>query len=132
MRVLVCGSREFENYDFLYIHLAALRALTDEEIVIIHGAARGADSLADRAGRALGYAVLPFPADWAQYGKRAGIVRNQQMLDEGHPDMVIAFTPTAAYTPGTHDMVDRATRAGIPCHHLWSGADEPDTDQQDS
>jgi len=130
MRILVCGSREFTNYELLYSVMEAVRTFYPlQEIVIIHGAARGADMLADKAGRALGYDVVSFPANWAQHGKRAGIIRNQQMLDEGDPDLVIAFTPTAEYTPGTGDMVRRAQKAGIPVIHIRERGREPVADR---
>jgi len=133
VRILVCGSREFENYKLLYSVMADVRVMYPvQEIVIIHGAARGADMLADKAGRALGYAVVSFPANWATHGKAAGIIRNQQMLDEGDPDLVIAFTPTAKYTMGTGDMVRRAQKASIPVIHIWEGGREPLADQTDS
>ena len=53
--------------------------------------------------------VERFPADWSEYGKAAGAIRNQQMLDEGTPDLVVAFPGGN----GTLDMVRRSQRAGI-------------------
>jgi predicted polyphosphate/ATP-dependent NAD kinase len=43
-------------------------------------------------------------------GKAAGIIRNQRMLDEGKPDLVIAFQGG----DGTADMVRRANKSKIP------------------
>ncbi|MFB6724898.1 hypothetical protein ACFCV3_32275 [Kribbella sp. NPDC056345] len=42
---------------------------------------RGADAMAEMLWRAEGFEVLPVPADWRTYGKRAGFIRNQQMVD---------------------------------------------------
>lgn len=55
-----------------------------------------------------------YPADWANFGKAAGPLRNQRMLDEGKPDLVVAFTNDLASSRGTRDMVRRAQAAGIP------------------
>ena len=56
---------------------------------------------------------LEFPADWKTYGKKAGHIRNQQMLDQ-NPDLVVAFHPDTGITPGTRDMVTRANAKGTP------------------
>jgi len=114
MRVLVCGSRGFDDYKCVYRYLATLSVGHEgEEIVIIHGAARGADTLAGMVGSRLGYVVEPYPANWAQHGKSAGIKRNQQMLDEGHPEVCIAFYRGVYPTPGTADMIERARKANL-------------------
>jgi predicted Rossmann-fold nucleotide-binding protein len=46
-------------------------------------------------------------------GLAAGPIRNQQMIDEGKPDLVIAFPGGA----GTHDMMARATKANL--QQIW-------------
>lgn len=60
--------------------------------------------------------VLAMPADWARYGRRAGAVRNQRMLDEARPELVVAFPGGT----GTADMVRRTHAAGIPLLDLRS------------
>ena len=107
MRVLICGSRNWTDGEAIF---AALEALPGVHVVI-EGEAPGADSLARDAAYALGIPVLPFPADWEKYGRAAGPIRNQQMLEEGTPDLVLAF-PIGS-SPGTWDMVRRAQAAGI-------------------
>jgi hypothetical protein len=42
---------------------------------------RGADAMAEMLWRAEGFDILPVPAQWKAYGKQAGFVRNQQMVD---------------------------------------------------
>lgn len=107
MRVLVCGSRHFNDYELLK------RVLDDYRISsIIHGAARGADSLAGRYGKEMGKPVSEFPAQWDTYGRRAGPIRNSQMLREGLPELVIAFR--GSNSRGTQNMIDQARKAGIP------------------
>jgi hypothetical protein len=50
-----------------------------------------------------------YMADWDGLGRKAGPIRNQRMLDEGKPDLVIAFPGGR----GTADMVRRAREAGV-------------------
>lgn len=59
--------------------------------------------------RQLGLAVEVHPADWGRYGKAAGPIRNQEMLESGI-DLVIALPGGR----GTADMVRRAEGAGVP------------------
>lgn len=85
----------------------------EEEIeVIIHGAAKGADTLAGGYAYRHEIPVQAFPADWTTYGKRAGPIRNHQMLKEGCPDLVIGFV--GPNSRGTRHMLDIAKKAGIP------------------
>jgi hypothetical protein len=82
---------------------------TPRDVTIIHGKAKGADSIADEWAAVNWLSVEEYEADWATHGKAAGPIRNQQMLDEGKPDMVVAFSGRT----GTADMVRRARKAGI-------------------
>jgi len=77
--------------------------------MIISGCARGADTLGIEWAEAKGVEVARFPADWKTHGRAAGPIRNQQMLEEGKPDLVVAF-PGAR---GTADMIRRARAAGV-------------------
>jgi len=81
--------------------------------VVIHGAQRGADTIAGEIAEAMGFEVIPYPADWHKHGRAAGPIRNQQMLDEGKPTEVAAFHNDLAHSKGTGDMVRRARRAGL-------------------
>jgi hypothetical protein len=108
-RVLVCGGRDYDDRDQLFRILDAAH-VANPIVCLIHGAARGADSLA--ADWALDRDVLcnAYPADWDRDGKAAGPIRNQRMLDEGKPHIVIAFPGGR----GTADMIRRAEKADIP------------------
>jgi hypothetical protein len=112
MRVLICGSRDWDDVACIERVVQELAA-ADPDLVVIEGEARGADSIARDAARRLGVPVIKYPADWVSYGRAAGPMRNQQMLDAG-PDLVVAFHPNIAESKGTRDMVMRAGRAGIP------------------
>ena len=108
MRVLVCGGRDFADQALLEATLDALhhaRVFT----VVIEGDALGADRMAGEWAEVQGIAHEVFKADWDGLGAKAGPIRNQQMLDEGRPDLVIAF-PGAS---GTDHMKRIARAAGI-------------------
>lgn len=109
MRVLVCGSTYFTDYSKLCQELEA--RVKPEWKTIIHGNARGADKLSGLWAKAHNFELDVYPADWNKYGKAAGPIRNKQMLDEGKPDLVIAFR--FKNSRGTQNMIDQATKAGV-------------------
>ena len=91
--------------------------------ILVHGACRGADNIAGYVGQhILDFDVRPYPVghhEWKMQGPRAGILRNQRMLDcehtEAEPiDKVLAFHEDPDLGKGTRDMVARAEKAGIP------------------
>lgn len=118
MRILVCGGTGFDNWDLLYSTLYEIhdrRSDLSKPLTIIEGGAIGADFLARVWAKYMDipepglYIVEEYPANWKKYGRAAGPIRNQQMLDEGKPDLVVAFPGGT----GTADMVKRAKKAGI-------------------
>lgn len=114
LKVLVTGSRDWT--DARSIELEMFRALYESktffgDAVLIHGACpTGADALADRYARATGMHVLRFPADWERHGKRAGFLRNAEMVETG-PDICLAFIRNGSR--GASMTADLAEKAGI-------------------
>ncbi len=108
MRVLVCGGRDFSDRVRLFNALDRIHRKRGVA-VIIDGAARGADSLGARWAIERGVASERHPADWARFGKSAGYRRNEAMLDEGAPDLVVAFPGGR----GTAHMVELARSKGF-------------------
>lgn len=109
MRVLICGGRNYDDSRRVYAVLDKLHAEAGVDRVI-EGGARGADALARRWAENVGAVpVDTFEADWEAHGTFAGPMRNQRMLDEGLPDLVIAFPGGR----GTADMVRKARKAGV-------------------
>lgn len=80
IRLIVAGSRTFEDYSLVE---RALNALLAESSLaeIVSGNGRGVDKLGERYGEAHGIDVKRFPADWNTYDKRAGYIRNKQMAE---------------------------------------------------
>lgn len=108
MRILVCGGRDYNDKATMYSILDEYGDLGDD-ITIIEGGANGADTLAEHVAVTNWWKSETYPADWKTYGRAAGPIRNQRMLDEGKPDIVIAFPGGR----GTEDMVRRAEKAGV-------------------
>lgn len=108
MRVLVCGGRDFNDTVRVFAVLDKLHA--EAEIAfIIEGGARGADACGREWAFRRGVECQTFEADWENQGSFAGPARNWRMLEEGKPDLVIAFPGGR----GTADMVRKARRAGV-------------------
>lgn len=83
-----------------------------EGLVIIHGDADGADTLAGMWARDSGITEEAHPItdeEWARWGRAAGPKRNARMLLQGEPDLVIAFEGGK----GTQNMVRLARGAGV-------------------
>jgi hypothetical protein len=107
MKVIVAGSREFNNYRLLRDTLDRLLAgLGDVEIV--SGCARGADRLGERYAIERSHAIKRFPADWAEHGRAAGPIRNNEMAK--YADMLVAFWD--GKSKGTHHMIKAMRKAG--------------------
>lgn len=120
MRLLVCGSRHWDDFETLSLCLDWFYdAFHASGFCVIEGGAKGADQLAGkwvavqkRAGRAIEHKV--FEADWKRHGRAAGPMRNQVMLDVGKPHAVIAFTPDLSKSIGTANMVHKAQNHRLP------------------
>ena len=116
-RLLICGDRNWIDKDKIRECIETI-----DPDVIIEGEARGADRMtrdvALEMGYILGDTLLSFPADWYQYHRAAGPIRNQQMLDEGQPTIVYAFHGNIRESKGTKDMIKRSLKAKLPT--FWS------------
>ena len=106
-RLLVTGSR---NWTLSRPIREAIDKYTPG--MIIQGGAEGADQLAAEIAEWLGIPYATFDAHWDKFGKRAGPIRNQAMLDIAEPTQVVAFVLPGSI--GTLDMIRRAREAGIP------------------
>lgn len=109
--MLCCGDREWAPWPPIWRELRGLGPTTE----IVEGECRGADKMCRHVAEQLGYPVHKHPADWTQYGKAAGPIRNSQML-KLHPDiaLVLAFHDDLEHSTGTKDMVKKARAKEIP------------------
>lgn len=116
-RVLVCGGRDFHDVALLIRTLNHYHDQYGQKLRIINGGATGADRLAAEWAERRHVPVQTYWAYWKTHGKKAGPIRNQRMLDEGKPDLVVAFPGGR----GTADMVRRARAAGVPVKEVGDG-----------
>lgn len=104
-RIAIVGSRDYPLMDSIDLFVQSL----PPDTIVVSGDARGVDREAARAARRRGLRTMVFPADWATYGRRAGMVRNEQIVD--HADQVVAFWD--GQSPGTADTIRKARRKGL-------------------
>lgn len=109
MKLAIVGSRNFTDYKELSRIIGKVKG---DITLIISGGARGADTLAERYAKEKAIPYLIFPADWNEYGKKAGILRNQDIVDNA--EAMVAFL--APESRGTRDSIKRAQAKGIPVH----------------
>ena len=107
MRVLFTGSRHWDNT----APVAAIINSLPAHAVVVHGAARGLDTMVGRLAADKGLVVEAHPADWSRHGRSAGPIRNRHMASLG-ADICFAF-PMAG-SKGTKHMIAHARSLHIP------------------
>jgi hypothetical protein len=114
-RVVICGSRNFNDYVLLKNRtdkfLSGITELSDlsedpPEVVILSGCAAGADTLGELYAEERKLTIEKHPALWDFYGKKAGYVRNEEMVKLA--DAVIAFWD--GKSKGTLHTINLATK----------------------
>jgi len=112
-RILVTGSRNWDDTETIAeaLHLFYRALGKDRSIVLVHGGARGADAIAAEIWRNQGLPVEAHPADWKTHGRRAGFLRNQEMVRAG-ADVCLAFIKDDS--KGATMCANLAEQAGIP------------------
>lgn len=107
MKLAIIGSREFNDYTLLTNELERYK---NKIHIVVSGAARGADSLGERWAIENKKETLIFPADWDKYGKRAGYIRNEDIIKNS--DCVMAFWN--GISKGTKHSIDLASKYNKP------------------
>lgn len=113
MKIIVCGGRAYQNRQRVFETLDALHQERKIDLVA-QGGASGADALAKEWAREMGVETGTFYADWKAYGRLAGPMRNQRMLVDVRPDLVVAFPGGS----GTADMILRAEQTGVTIRRI--------------
>lgn len=108
--VLVTGGRDYDQVATVFDCLANLNSQF-ERMIVIHGDATGADTLANTVCKEIGIEQVRIPAAWNKYQRAAGPVRNKLMLDLfPNLDLVLSFPGGT----GTADMMAQSTKRNIP------------------
>lgn len=83
-RILITGSRDWTDYQTIFDAIQEQQVNYEKDTVLISGnCPTGADHMAEKVAETLGIRIEYHPADWKQYGKRAGFIRNKEMVDLG-------------------------------------------------
>jgi hypothetical protein len=107
-RVIVAGSRDFNDYNLLQATLDKLLS-NKKKVIIISGTTRGADRLGEQYAKERGFAMVQFHAQWDIYGKRAGYLRNEEMAQNANA--CVCFWD--GVSRGTSHMIDLAKRYSL-------------------
>lgn len=118
IKVIIAGSRNFYDYNIVedtVVSYFMSRGILKENVEIISGGARGADSLGEQLADSYGLKLTVFPAQWDTYGKAAGMIRNKEMADYAakDSDKAILFAFWDGQSRGTKGMIDIAKRCGM-------------------
>lgn len=115
MRMLITGSRDWTDSQMIHWEMAGFAGILTP-VTVVHGACpTGADDLADKIAREVGWNVERHPADWRLYGRSAGPIRNALMVQAG-ADVCLAFIRNGSR--GATMCADLAEKAGIPTHRF--------------
>jgi hypothetical protein len=124
VRVLISGDRNWRCGALARRVVARLADRFGADLVVVSGTAEGVDTAFAAACDVRGVAHEPHVAHWHEKGKRAGPVRNAEMVAAG-ADFVIAVHRSLAWSRGTKDCAKRALDAGIPVYLIDSEDGEP-------
>lgn len=111
MRVIVAGSRGFTHEDYETVENACLMSGYWFSTVLC-GLAEGVDRLGEEFAKRMSIPVEYYPADWKQFGGRAGIMRNGAMAKNA--DALVAVWDKKS--PGTEHMIQAARLRGLLVH----------------
>lgn len=124
MKILVAGGRDFDDYDRLKSDLDALKPST-----IISGMAKGTDLESFKYAQNHNIPAMSFPANWNHHGKSAGYKRNQQMINEGKPNLVLIYWNGSS--KGTAHCISVAKAKGIRVIVKYYGENQHNLEKAD-
>jgi hypothetical protein len=137
VRLAVIGGRDFEDYELMKSSLLPFKDKI--QLIVSGGCGRdwkrnqpipvvSADMLAERFADEFGIPKLAFDAEWDKYGKRAGFIRNQLIID--NCDAIMAFWDRKS--KGTKDSIEKAHLQHKPVKEIYYNVINPDIFGQES
>lgn len=109
-RVIIAGSRDFDDYQMLELNCNYFLKNKLPDVEVVSGGARGADRLGERYAENYLLDIRVFTAEWDQFGKSAGYIRNKEMGE--YCDAGIAFWN--GVSRGSKHMIDILKELGKP------------------
>lgn len=117
-RIIIAGGRDFLDYLKMYTEMNAIIQTIHDDVEIISGCAKGADTLGMRYAAVMKIYCAKFPADWDKFGKRAGFIRNEEMakysISDNSKGVLVAFWD--GKSKGTANMIKLAEKYGLETH----------------
>ena len=116
MRLIIAGSRNFDDEETFRKVMALVDRLIDSAYLdfpseVVSGTCRGADTMGERWAKDHGHPIKRFPADWKQYGKAAGPIRNKEMAEYGDA-LILLWKPSSS--SGSLSMFNEAIKKNLP------------------
>jgi hypothetical protein len=108
-RTIIAGSRTVEDIGLVE---QAIEESGFRITEVVSGCASGADLFGEQWAKGKMIPIKRFPADWRTHGKRAGVLRNEDMAR--YADQLIAVWD--GVSPGTRDMIERARYHSLVVH----------------
>ncbi len=102
MKIIIAGGRDFNDYEFLKSCCDGV--IGNRVVEIVSGRCRGADQLGEKYAYQRGFKISYFPANWKEFGKVAGFIRNEEMAK--YSNGLICFWDKKS--KGTKNMIDLA------------------------
>src|SRR3990167_8364678 len=110
INLAIVGYRNYNNYPEFKSYIAKFIEKYGKIDKIISGGAKGTDSMAEIYANEHKIPFVCYPADWSKYGKRAGPIRNQLIVNDC-THMVAFLHPDSI---GTQDSINKAKTKNVP------------------
>ena len=111
-RLGIVGSRNFNDFNLFAKGIVEIYKIYKcYPTLVVSGGAKGADTLGEIWADKNNIEKLIFKPEWNKYGKRAGIMRNTDIVENS--DHILAFP--SKYGRGTQDTIRKAELKNIPC-----------------
>lgn len=109
MKVIIAGSRNISDYSLI---VNAVKSSGYNITTVISGCAVGVDRLGEQWARANNIPIIEMPANWNQYGNKAGPIRNRDMALAADAAVII----WDGESTGTRNMIDCMIKLKKPYH----------------
>jgi len=127
MLYVISGSRDYTDLEEVRTYI---RNNIHDQDVVFHGNARGVDRVAGKQAEIQGAQVEIHPALWEEHGKAAGVIRNEEMLDDAIDTARALFTEVKGLvwwdgkSRGTSHMIDLMKKHKIPINLFRNEGDK--------
>lgn len=116
MKLAIIGSREFCDWE---LFTEGITRILEQEgklpILVVSGGARGADRMGEKWAKDNGIKTLVFKPEWGKHGKRAGLIRNADIIENA--THVLAFPSESG--SGTQHALGLAKEKNLPIQVIY-------------